>query len=295
MEKTLKGSLRNTQMLDFKIPPPPEHDEPDELAEAITYGLKKSNELGGNANSQGVVAVAKRIIAYNVTGLAKRPKNLLMLMGIFTVLWTFLGMAQPRGFTSLLIFLTGSYNNFLGKFLVFLGFVDIIIPAGKALKENRFEDYLNPFKVGLKSIKKAYKTLGSQATSLFFISSGFGIAVSNLLTRNNKIDKYFVCIITALMLMQAIGSRRKNNLFAIGQGIIADVIKLTKKKNVPMMDLTHLLFGGFSGGLVVSIAVPFLGNTQYSDPKGYIVGAVIMIIGLGLYFTTSKGVKKQNG
>jgi hypothetical protein len=285
MEKVIKSSQ---EKLDFKIPSPPIADEPHELVEALANGLKMS----GGVKPQGVVSVLKGIIGHNITGIPNRSKNLLILMGVFTVLWTALGTMNLGGFKGILIFLTGAYNNFLGKFLVFLGFVDLIIPAVKANKDNKFSDYIKKFYTAADLIKKAYNELKIKSISILIISSGFGLAFSNLLTRNNKMDKYFVCIVSALMIIKSIGAKRKNNLYAIGQGIIFDLIRLTKKKDVPLMELTHLISAGFSFGLVISFMVPYLGSTDYSDPKGYIVGGIITAVGVAYYFFTTKGAQK---
>lgn len=288
MEKVIKSSQRKAEKLDFKIPSPPIEDEPHELADALANGLK----MPGGIKPQGVIAVLKGIISHNISGIPNRSKNLLILMGVFTVLWAVLGTMDLRGFKGILIFLTGAYNNFLGKFLVFLGFIELIIPAGKAIKNNSFNEYLKNFYIATDYIKKAYNEFKEKSISILLISGGLGLAFSNLLTRNNKMDKYFVCIVSALMIIKSIGARRKNNLYAIGQGIIFDLIKLTKKKNVSLTEITHLIFTGFSLGLLISFMVPYLGSTSYSDPKGYIVGAIVALSGTAYHFFMPKGAKK---
>lgn len=282
----MKAKPEKEKKLKFKIPVPPAYKASD-LKEALEGDTKV---LTQNAN---VFTILKDMLYSNIHKFPKRLKDLRIIIPIFIVLWAYLGWTQAGGLTPILIFLTASYNNFIGKFFYLLAIFDVVIPFIRSVKSNKTNGFINIYKEALKKIKHSYKMLKINAIQVLLISSGIAIAFSNLITRNNKPDKYLVCVLFALFLIKSLGQKFKNRFFLLGQALIRDILKLINKKDTHFDSFVNLSFGGFSLGLILSFFVPYFGATNYSDPKGYIIGTIVFAGGVLFYIINKLSKAKE--
>ncbi len=262
------------------IPSPPAIDTPDELAEALQESTVEEIQVSARAMpAQGFIPSLTAILEKNIANITTPKTSTLISLGVFIGLWTWLGTSHLTGITAILIFFTGSYNNFIAKLFVFMGFQQIVIPLFSNNEEENFMKQLSVFRKGYKLMRYSIKHTSKRGSTIIIIAAGWGIFISNFLTRNNKFDKYFVCIMISLLLLKAVGSKRKNNLFVLIRGLLLDISKLIKVKREDFEAYLHLSLSGFSLGLMLSYFIPFLGATNWHDPKGYYVGVTVMIVG----------------
>lgn len=158
--------------------------------------------------------------------------------------------------------------------------MDVIFPAVRAYRAGHFAEFKGKYESAWRKIRQGFEALQGRVVSVLVMSLGVGIAFSNLLTRNNKADKYLVCVLLALFLLKSLGQNAQNRFYLLGRALVFDLLKLTGKKDSPLDSFVS-----------ISFFVPFFGSTSYTDPKGYIIGGVVLLLGVGMSFLQGSAVK----
>jgi hypothetical protein len=172
----------------------------------------------------------------------------------------------------LLVFLTAAYNNWIAKALYINIVHSVIIPMvrGRGDKEPLSERYART----QAAVMKAFGLLGKSAPQVFLLYMGIGLVISNVLTRNNKSDKYLICLMFAFAIFDALSRGARHPWIQLFQAGYKDATGQS-----PTLDLTYAAMGSFAVGLVLSF-IPGLMSNNFWDYKGYILGAIV--IGLSL-------------
>lgn len=194
-----------------------------------------------------------------------------------------------------LVFLTAAYNNFIGKAL-FAGFIGgFTVPLLKESKKYKsfgivLQSRLTKY---IKVIKLAVRTFKEKGLTAFIMLLGFGglgLAFSNLLTRNNKPDKYLVCLITAIMLINSMSKGLNDPVIRLIRSFWRDLMRIFRKGYTPSLSDLYIAIFSFSLTLAFSIVlftfVRFTDN--YVDYTGYCIGIPCVVLSIILFFTVSK-------
>ena len=187
-----------------------------------------------------------------------------------------------------IIFLTATYNNFIGKALYaeFIGrevlpFIKKIraVGARKTLKE-----YTDKYTRTAGIIIKSFREKGQTATYMMLGYGGAGLIFANLLTRNNKSLTYFVCVTTALGIYTSLSRGLGDNLVRLFIALLRDITGLFKKDQRGLSTASiYVAMSSFALGLVLDILFWFIRfSDSYTDPTGYIIGGALVILSIVL-------------
>jgi hypothetical protein len=194
-----------------------------------------------------------------------------------------------------LIFLTAAYNNFLGKAL-FAGFIGgLVVPLIKESKKvgsfgTVFKTLLAKYIKVIKLAIGAFKEKGVNAYIMLLGFGGLGLAFSNLLTRNNKADKYLVCLTTAIMIVNSMSRGINDPVTRLIRAFWRDVMRVFKKGFKLSVSTLYIAMFSFALTLALSIIVfSFVRFTNdFVDNTGYYIGFSCVVISIILYFIAGK-------
>ena len=231
------------------------------------------------------------VVSSNYRALIGRlKKNFIWLVPLFVVwvfLWTVPMMTwytMPSGLHKIgyfLIFLTATYNGFIGK-AVFLSVISRnFIPMGKQIKKGEGQQVIKRLTKAISITTKALKAGKEHALGLFVTSAGIGLIISNVLTRNNKIDKYFVCLLFAIAILDDLSKGRGNPVLQMITALIRDTRKLVKSKTITTLRTGYIAGTGFALGLSLAF-IPGQFANSYTSKVGMVMGAMVTVIGIGL-------------
>lgn len=243
------------------------------------------------------------ILTRNIKNLPKYLKKnwvwLLPLAVLWLVLWIIPMMTRftfPKtidSLISLLIFLTAGYNNFLGKAL-YIGIINsTIIPVFKELKTNGIMSLWGRYKQTTGLIMRSYKTLGRKGIVILLIFAGIGFAFSNLITRNNKIDKYLICLMVGTALFNSLSNGVRDMTIRVVSSAYSLAMRLAGQSNVTTFKYLYAIISAFSLGTVLSF-IPGEFSRNYYDYTGYIAGIICILAGVAVHFVFAFGVKKHD-
>ena len=245
--------------------------------------------LGPHAES--VLQVLGEIVRTNLRSLPRFVARNGPWMLPVAVLWILLSSAPAltvmqlpspvRALFSAAVFLTAAYNGFVAK-AAYLGIVsNVVLPMvrdsrrlglGSALN-GRLLKYARTFKI----LENAYRRLRANAMRTFLTWLGVGFAVANFLSRNNKIDKYLVCFMGAVGILEAMARGLSDPTVRVMRALLHDASRLTGGGANRLVSVEEVLvsMAGAAAGLAGSITFAFLNMTNsFWDPTGYIAGAV---------------------
>lgn len=269
-------------MSNQKAPPLPIVIDNDGEVEVISLEITPFKETNDD-----FVKLLKSIIYTNVKNIPNFiSENMLWLLPLL-IAWTFLEsisnfriMTLPKPISTLvktLIFITSTYNNFLAKGLYLIAINRSIIPTIKSIKSEGISSIYTRYLKTIGLIKESYISLKDKSLSVILASVGFSFIVSNILTRNNKIDKYFISLLTAFTLLNSL-YRGYGDVFV--RLFRAFLRKLSKNTSIGH----HFIFlsiGSMSLGFVSSIIFTFIRFTNsYYDYTGYVIGSVLFAVGI---------------
>jgi hypothetical protein len=257
-------------------------------------------DILGEMPRQGFLKLLKTVIINNYKTFPKRILKdaiwVLPLAAVWIFLWTINGMTMytlpgPIRFLAWVgIFLTATYNGFLGK----AAFVTVIsrtfIPLIKGIAKGERKTIGERYKRTWKLILKLIQTGKTASVKIILLSGGFGLIASNLLTRNNKIDKYFICLLCATALFDDLSKGQGSMVVKLTSAALRDIPMLVGKAIDVNMRTTYLTLSGFAAGLVLAI-VPGQFVNSFVSPMGTIFGAVLIVAGAALHFVGDKNAK----
>ena len=251
-------------------------------------------EAKANAkNPETLLSIAKEILLQNYRSLPKRLLRdaiwLAPLSALWLVLWTIpnvtLNRLGPLGsLASLFIFLTATYNGIFGKAAFVTVISRTILPFIKKSPSERTAHFAKYSKT-VQLIQNILRKGQMEATKLLLMSGGLGLIISNILTRNNKIDKYFVCLLCSYALFDDMAKGPSNPVIRlVAAGIRSLPISLGQRTNGNLQNAYEAITG-FAIGLTFAF-VPGLVAQTFVSPMGMIFGLVVVAIG---YFLPKGG------
>lgn len=193
---------------------------------------------------------------------------------------------------SILIFITATYNGpmdffksglspytFLvgltGKATYLLAMTGVVIPSIKGAikyKGSEIEKYKNLISIMVQNVKAVLKN--NNLIGLALIGAGGALFISNLLTRNGKIDKTFVLFLLAFTLLKGLSGIIPSSLDYIARVLfsLSGMILGRGQKNYSTVHLA-LRTGAILGFLVA------VGIGSFGEKLGYYLGVIAMVIG----------------
>lgn len=248
----------------------------------------------------GFFVVLFHLVGTNMRNIVSNfKKDMMWLIPLFIVwmiLWTIPTMTMmslPGPIATIIaiaIFLTATYNGFVGKFAYVVVMSRTIIPKIKSIKKNGISGLFAGYGKVIQIVKKSVainKTLAIKLTLLF---AGLGFVASNILTRNNKIDKYLVCLLAAFALFDDLSKGMGNPVVRLFSAACNDIAKLLKKQVTITIGFIYTAIPSFAIGLVLSF-IPGMFSQNYDDITGYVAGAICIAGSVVVHFMGVKNAK----
>ncbi|MDP2873103.1 MAG: hypothetical protein Q8P31_11275 [Bacillota bacterium] len=209
-------------------------------------------------------------------------------MAALSVLWLVLMTYGLPVIGSVLVFLTAAYATFVGKALYLSIVHSTVIPRLAQIRRSGIGEVAGKYKQTLGVTGRAFSLLGGkESLRVLLLFGGAGIAFSNLVTRNNATDKYFICVLAAGWLLDTLSLGAGSMPIRLFQAGYRDVAKRSAS-----FELVYAAFASFAVGLALGF-VPGLFGRSYWDYKGYILGAVCIAGSLVLGSVGSRNAKRQ--
>lgn len=264
-------------------------DESKLLSE--TSGYDDSSSALNKGFNMAFLPLLVEVVGLNYKALVGRMKKNIIWIGplfiIWMILWT---VPMMKWYTmppalhklgSLIIFLTATYNGFIGKAVYLSTISRNFIPWGKDIKSGRGGALAKRLSRGIGIIVKSIQDGKQHALGLLVASAGLGLFASNILTRNNKPDKYLVCLMLALAIIDDLSKGRGNVVLQMITAIIKDFRKLIQSKTVTTLRSGYIAGAGFALGLSLAFIPGQLANSYYSK-VGMVMGTIVFVIGIVL-------------
>lgn len=188
---------------------------------------------------------------------------------------------------SAIIFLTATYNGFVGKAVFVTVLSRTYVPLIKNIGKGQTNDLRIRYTKTVTIIRKAIALNKQGVLHTMLIASGIGLMASNILTRNNRIDKYFVCLLAAGALLDDLSHGGRNPVVKLFITAMRDLPMLIARKSNPSLSQAYVAITGFSGGLVLAF-IPGMLNNSYTSPSGFYMGAVFIVAGIVLAIVKGK-------
>jgi len=247
-----------------------------------------------------------KIVVRNITNIPELLKKNAVWLVPLIALWLFL-MTFPtfrisilpgilRFLMNLLIFLTASYNNFIAKIIYVFSFNSALIPAIEKIRKKEAAELVDKYKRTFDTIRRAFLSLKNKGIIILLSSSGTGLIIANFLSRNNRLDKYFVCLLSSFALINALSEGAGNVLIKLFRLASIDLNNLFKKDSKLNYNFIYTVFAGLSLGLAGEI-IPGLTFRMFGSLKdytGYVLGLVLIVISVVLHFLKAQNVTKEH-
>lgn len=261
-------------------------------------------EIELQENAEGIISsptnpqqfsfqIITQIIKANYKNLPRRLlKDVIWLLPL-SLIWLYVWTEWvPGAFSSLLIFLTAGYNGFFGK----AAFITIISRTYRPLIEKYRSGekplIMDKYRQTAGLIRNAFEKSKMQFLQLFFIFGGLGLIISNILTRNNKIDKYLVCLLLAFALFDDLSKGLKNPVVKLFMAIVNDFCMMFGKKIDFSRQFSYISISSFAAGIALAFVPGFFVNS-FISPVGAIFGAVFVVIGIILKIVEGKNAATE--
>ena len=227
-------------------------------------------------------------------------------LAVMAGLWIFLQWLVPlfiygwpapfQSLYNVFVFLTASMNNFFGKVLFAGAITGFVLPAYHTYKQSGVKDLISKYRKVAGMIGKAFIALGQSAWKVVLSSAGLGLVVANVISTNNSFNKYFVCLLSGLALVNSLAFGAGEIKMKLFQAAYRDIAKGFGSRKVPSVQASHAVFSSFSAGLAGSIVPSLLVSpiTGFQAISGYVIGGVAVVAAVVLHFVlkekTAKGV-----
>lgn len=196
---------------------------------------------------------------------------------------------------SILIYFTATYNGpvgffgrgltpytfvvaLAGKSAYLLAMTGVVIPSVKALIKNKSHES-NKYKDNASKVIEIVKSLPENLNLMGFALAGCGLslAVSNLLTRNGKIDKTFVLILLSFVLFKGLSGVLPSAIDFIARYIMAFFTRIMPGGMNNSSEHYKVLRIGAMIGFLLAVIIGSIGKNV-----GYILGGILIISGSAL-------------
>lgn len=251
---------------------------------------------------QSFIGLLKGIVLTNFKAMPRRLLKDIIWLGPLLVVWIVLWTYPTMRISSLpgplgaiawaLIFLTATYNGFIGKAAFITVISRTFIPLIQRIRRGELAQVKEKYSQTAKIITQLMTKSKMMTLKLFLISGGIGLAVSNILTRNNKADKYLICVLCAIALFNDLSKGKNSPVVRLVSTGLRDLPVLMGKHLKVTLALTYLVIAGFAVGLLLAL-LPSLFFNSYDSPGGYIFGAVFIVAGIAVHFIGGKNASKQ--
>lgn len=285
---------QNPKVLQSTVPPPPPQNHAELTPKPF---LREVLSLAGD-NIKGVL------------GYFQSPKSLII-YAVYLVLWTVLPIIPLQSFMvnipepikslcSLAIFLTAAYSTVLGKVAYLVSLFAVVIPLFRAIRSGKTKEYFGIYKRSYREFKDSFTKLGKRALPILIIGAGLGLAVANVLSRNNKIDKYLPALLLGASVLGTLGHVIKPRLYDLLRSAVADLLSLFKVNIyqdhfAKLNTYTHVGIVGLGVGLVGSIiGAVFNLTNSYGDYSCYLYGGIVLVVGVVLVIVLRKKHDQSN-
>jgi hypothetical protein len=199
---------------------------------------------------------------------------------------------QPvKGFISLVVFLTATYNDIIPKTVFWVLLFTFGKKLVKSMRKKGFGASFACLKKIVPEFKASIKRLGMPARSILLVGAGIGLAVANNFASysrfsgaRNKMDKYFIVLIMAFAISYLLGEANKTGVFRFLKLGTQDVAMLLAHKNGLSDDGVTVLLSGFIAGLILDAPLILL-KWMYG---GYIMGLAAVAAGIVLIFIPAR-------
>lgn len=196
-----------------------------------------------------------------------------------TPLWLFLDKI-----VLVLVFLTASYNSFIGKAVYATLIIKVGIPLVRRMQREGFGKVSNEFMTLIPNLKANWSLAGSKSLGLMMFFAGSGAFLSNFLTRNNAIDKIAVSLVIAFSLMKALSDGPRSIPFMTGRVVMKDLFVAMRKPSPVRNHHIYVALSGLTAGFLCCLPLAVL-RKALGESIGYQLGVVAMIVGVGLMMT----------
>jgi len=193
-------------------------------------------------------------------------------------LWAFL-----EKIVLFLVFLTASYNNFIGKAVYGTLVVRVIIPFVRRIRRQGFGKVSADFKSLIPGFKTNCAAVGSRSLGLVLFFGGCGAFLSNYLTRNNAADKMAVSLAIAFALMKALNDGKYSLPFVTSRVVMKDLFVATGRPSPVRNHHIYVAIGGLALGFLSSLLLAIL-RKPMGENIGYMLGAAAMAAGAAAFF-----------
>lgn len=258
-------------------------------------------EGGDPRSTVHLLKLGIRNTAAALPGMIKKyPWVLPLVLFVWTVLGTFdaykLAMSMPSlaGFwmslnklVLLLVFLTASYNSFIGKAIYGTLVLRVGLPLFRRIRKDGIGKVSNEFKSLIPDLKTNWAMVGAKSVGLLVFFAGSGAFISNFLTRNNAIDKVAVSLAIAFSLMKALADGHRSLPFMTGRVVMKDIFVAMKKPSPVRNHHIHVAIGGLITGFLCCLPLAVL-RKPLGESIGYQLGALAMVVGIGLIIALGK-------
>lgn len=290
-----------------RIPTPPSagiryYPNPEDSAEDPEFSAgTQSQPDEGDLPSQSFISLLKGIVIANYKALPRRLVKDVIWVGPLLILWVGLWiipnmtiMTLPKPVSSLimaLIFLTATYNGFIGKAAFITVISRTFIPLVQRIRKGELSQIKEKYAQTAAIIKRAITRSKMLTLEIFLISGGVGLFASNILTRNNKIDKYLICVMCAVALFNDLSKGKNSPVVRLVSTALRDMPILAGQHLKVTLASTYLVITGFAIGLLLAL-LPSLFFNSYDSPGGYIFGAAFVVVGVAVHFIGGENAVK---
>ncbi len=192
----------------------------------------------------------------------------------------------PKTILMFFVFITATYNSILPRTLFWI----IVFTIGKKLyfrvRSNGFKVVLEELKRFIPTVKEALHNTQDIKIRLLLMATGLGFVTANFLTRNNRLDKVLVTYVLVLAIIDSMSKGQDTMLYHGVRLVYQDVIGMIRKGAALQVDQVTVLLLGYVLGLLANSLFGIL----KMDTGGYVVGLILFIVGMAMFFVNSKGV-----
>lgn len=197
-------------------------------------------------------------------------------------LWMFLNKI-----VLVLVFLTASYNSFIGKAVYATLVVKVGLPLFNRIRREGFGKVSKEFSLLLPNLRTNWALVGGKSLGLLVLFAGCAAFTSNFLTRNNAIDKIAVSLAIAFSLMKALGDGPKSIPFMTGRVVMKDIFVAMKKPSPVRNHHIYVAISGLVAGFLCCLPLSVLRKSM-GENIGYQLGVLGIIVGIGLLVALGK-------
>jgi hypothetical protein len=184
---------------------------------------------------------------------------------------------------------SGYLAAFVGKPLYILSLTGILIPLFKSFfKKNKTFSLSFSKNGGL--FLRTFKSIPSPMSNwgLVLMGSGFAFILSNIVTRNGKIDKSFMPILLAFVVFAGLSGPLPALIDYFIRKFLSLVLKFIPKGLEESFEKMTLLKVGLILGFLVSIP-----TGQLAERLNYTIGALLLIAGASLSLFLKKEIPNE--